>query len=529
MTTTRAFYIVQGSLRVCGHGGSPAAGDRTFPDSDAGFRDFEAYIANGEAIPALVLVDVIEEVFARDTIPKLGSRDRKALLVRRVERKYPRTPYRLAVVGRKATGDGSYSVTHSSISNHELVAPWVNIIGRHKVPLIGIFSVPMMAPQLLKTFYRGDRPVLFVTQHQGDKLRQTFVHNGLVHSARLSQSPATDDPAYPAFVNTEILRSRRYLERSRLLGAGDQLDIYMITDGQLADEIIRLAEVNSPMQFHFVDPVTAKRRLRAPVDTPNDHLEALYLAVALRQRPRHNYAVSGEQRYWHLSRLRRGIIAAATASGAICSVFAGIYLGDAWRLHRASAIISSQVTQLSETFRRENEDFGPIKADSYEMKLAVDTGDYILEQRVPIPWVLQQLGVVLSEFNDVQVADLRWQAESTPQVAPERPRPGEPARPVAIPATTAVSVDITATLEPVDDDLRAAFARIDAFAAAIREKTAFEDAVVAEYPIDASTRASISGELGRDDSLEDAEFRLRLNFPLTSAGAREREEVNEPT
>ncbi|MEO1201534.1 MAG: hypothetical protein AAFX10_02425, partial [Pseudomonadota bacterium] len=304
MATSRAFYIVQGSLQVRNGIASSAAIERSFSDSDTGLREFEEYIAGGAAVPALILVDVIEEVFAQDTIPKLGARDRVALTSRRLERKYPRTPYRLAAVGRKTREDGGHDVTFCAISNHELVDPWVDILVRHKVPLIGIFSVPLMAPKMLSLFYRGDRPVLLVTQHQGDKLRQTFIHRGLVRSARLSQSPTVDDPGYAAFVNTEILRSRRYLERSRLLAGTEQLDICMITDQALADEIVRLADVHSPMRFHFVDPVRARRRLRAPADASFDHLESLFLVQALRRRPRFSYAAPEERRYWHLSRVR---------------------------------------------------------------------------------------------------------------------------------------------------------------------------------------------------------------------------------
>lgn len=528
MPTSRAFYIVQGSLKVYEPGASPKTVMRTFPDSDAGFGEFEEYIAAHPADSALILVDVIEEVFAQDAIPKLGRRDLRSLLARRLNRKYPRTPYRLAVVARKPAADGSFGATLSAISNHELVDPWVNIIMRHKVPLIGIFSVPMMAPQILKSFYRGDRPVLFVTQHQGDKLRQTFVHNGRVCSARLSSSPPTSDSSYPVFVNTEILRSRRYLERSRLLSNMEQLDICMITNGELADRIVDLAEVNSPMQFHFIDSATAKRRLRVPIETPDDHLEALYLAVAMRKRPLQSYAVSDEQSYWILRRVRRGLIASAVAAGATCSVLAGMNLGDAWRFNRASGAISSQVTQLAETFRRENEDFGPIKADSHAMKLAVDTGDFILRQSVPVPWVLHELGVVLSEFTDVQVLTLSWHTESVAPETNERRRAGERVGPVAIPATTSVSVDLTANLAPIGSDLRTAFARIDAFAAAMREKTAFESAVVTAYPIDASTGVSISGELGSYDGSDEAEFRLRLSFPLAGPTVETTEIGDEP-
>lgn len=517
MSVTRAFYVIQGGLQVRHNDGSGGEHDLVFQDSDEGFRAFDDYLASSSSELSVVVVDVIEEVFAADTMPKLGFRDRNALLERRIRRKFPRTPYRLAVTGGTVAGTAEKQVVYSSISNHELLDPWTSLIVQHQVPLTGIFSVPLMAQQLAKSFYRKAKPLLFITQHQGNRLRQTFIKNGLVMSARLSQSPAIIDPDYVHFVNTEILRSRRYLERSRLLSSMEQLDVCMIADKPTADQIVQDAESDSPMQLHFVDPEVAKNRFRAATDTPTDHLEALYVAAALRQRPKHSYAVSGEQRYWQMSRVRRAFIGAAFATGAACSVFAGINIGDAWRLHRESTTIDAQVTQLSETFRRENESFGPIKADSYEMKLAVDTGDYILQQRVPVPWVLQQLGNVLGDFADVRVAEVAWRTEIDSEAEPARPRPGEEAMPVAIPGTNAVTAEIVATIDPFSGDLRAAFRRIDQLAADISERTSFTETVVVEYPIDASPASSITGELGGESARRAAQFRLHLTYPLESA------------
>ena len=144
----------------------------------------------------------------RSAIPKLSATDRKALFERRIKRKFPRTPYRLAVPGDVVRGDQSErTAVYSSISNHELLDPWIGAILRHRVPLSGIYSIPWMAPQLVKSFYRSSKPVLFITQHQGDKLRQCFIQGGLVKSARLSQSPSQQDESYSSEEHTSELQS----------------------------------------------------------------------------------------------------------------------------------------------------------------------------------------------------------------------------------------------------------------------------------------------------------------------------------
>ena len=101
MAAPRAFYVTQGSLTVWSnerHGEEHAL---RFADSDDGLRKFDEYLGTLPEQPSFMLVDVIEEEFAVDSMPKLGIRDRKALLTRRIERKYPRTRYRL-IRGRTA-------------------------------------------------------------------------------------------------------------------------------------------------------------------------------------------------------------------------------------------------------------------------------------------------------------------------------------------------------------------------------------------------------------------------------------------
>lgn len=528
MAAQRAFYVTQGSLTVWQDGHADDGALRTFADNDAGLRAFDAYLAETGEQTSFVVIDVIEEEFALDRMPKLSLRDRGALIRRRLQRKFPRTPYRQSLYrGPDASGDNEAVVIHSAISNHELLDPWLQIMRRQEVPLTGVFSVPLMAPQLQAKLAKASGPVMLITQHQGQKLRQVFMHDGHVQSARLSQSPVISDDEYPEFVLTEIGRSRRYLERTRLLSGMQQLDVYIIAEPELAEKLLAGAQSDSPLKIHFVKPVTAAKRIGLHGKPQPDRLESLYLALASQRRPKRSYGVSGESRFWHMRRLRHAVIGVCVATAAVCSVLSGLYFSDAWLLQHRSTEIENQLVQLTETFRRENEQFDPIKADSHEMKLAVDTGDFILSNRLPVPWVMQQLGLVMGDYADIQILNLGWSAESAPPQGPaRRARPGEPL-PVPVPAITVVTADITADIAPFDGNMRKAFARIDALAAELRARTAFSDVTVVEYPLDARPQSTLAGEIVSNGALEAARFRLRLRYPVQPAPGADAETDNE--
>lgn len=528
MSRKRAFYVTQGSLSVW-HGRNAAAEQvAEFADNDEGLRQFDAYLAEDNQRTSFVLVDVIEEEFASETVPKLNFRDRKALLLRRMRRKFPRTQYRLPVYqGKKSKDSDEAVVVHSAISNHELLDPWLQIILNHEVPLTGVYSVPLMAPELLSRLHKTRQPVMLLTQHHQHRLRQVFLQNGHVKSARLSQSPAISDSDYPQFVLTEISRSRHYLERTRLLAGTEQLDVYIVADASLAERILECAESDSPLKVHFVKPRKAADKVGTKAALLPDQLESLYLALAFQRRPKHSYAVSGETRFWHMRRLRHAVIASAAAMATVCSVLSGLYMSDAWLLKRQSAEIESQLTRMTETFRRENEQFDPFKADSHEMKLAVDTGDFILSNRLPVPWVMQQVGMVMGDYPDIQIQTLGWSVESNVVEEPASRRHGDRPMPVPVPAIAAVNALITADIQPFDGNMRNAFARIDALASDLASQTAFTDVSAVEYPLDARPQASISGEIVGKSNIDTARFTLRLRYLVPESSGAGSELVDE--
>lgn len=510
----RAFYVTQGSLSIWTKQGDVPGRMAVFADDENGLREFDTYLGQTAEQPCALLIDVIEEEFALDVIPKLGIRDRRALIARRGQRKFRRTPYRISVLqGKAKQTDGSCNVLHSAITNHELVDPWLQVVLRHRVPLSGVYSVPLMVPAVFQKLFDRSTPALFVAPHQGTKLRQVYLRNRHLRSARLSQSPGIHDAEYPQFVVTEAERSRRYLERMRLLSSMEVLDVCVIAGPETAAQIAELGANDSSTQFAFIDPDTAIRKVLGRRISEVDHFETVYLSSIFKRRPKHSYAISGENRYWTLRRIRHAVIAGATGFAAICSVIAAFYFADAWMLMNRVNEIESQHLQLSETFRRENEKFDPIKADSYEMKLAVDTGDYILSNRLPVPWVMNQVGVVLNDYPEMQVRELEWLAEATAsQERPPQRRADQP-MPVPIPEINEVGAVLTADIVPFDGDMRKAFARIDELAADLQSRTSFSHAVTVEYPLNASPSASVSGEISMTPA-DFARFRIRVTYEV---------------
>ncbi len=520
MAAQYVFYITQERLVLWRRHEARVSQLQAFESSEAGYSIFENYLIDSGVEGAHILVDVIEEEFSTEFVPKLGLRDRTSLVNRKLRRKYPRTQYKLSVVGgANRRGNNESQVVHSAVTNPELLDPWIRIIQRCKLPLKGIYSVPHFAGMLIARLHQGNSPVLLLSKHQQSKLRQVFLRDGLVKSARLARVPDSEHSSYAEFVVTESMRSRRYLERTRMLEGMEPLEVCLIANTKVADDVRRFAADNSALNFYFVEPETAARKVGLRSSCDEHSLESIYVALSCKKRSTSNYAVSGETRYAKMSYMRKTAISTAVAITIVCSVMAGLNFGKAWTLRKHTEAIESQVVQMSEIFRKENAQFEPIKATSHEMKIAVDTGDYILRNRLPVPWVMQQMGMVLADYPDIELEEISWQIETPPQPEPDRRQRGDQPLPVVIPEIVAVNANIAANIRNYDGNLRDAFHRIDTFAADFLEKTAFNRLIAVDHPVNASPQAAISGEIAADGAPEVAKFRLQIAFVVNELRA----------
>jgi hypothetical protein len=515
MAVKRFFYVTQDFLAVWKAARSSLKEEIRFPGSDEGFRLFSAYLEKTSQELSSMLVDVIEEEFFVDEIPKLSAGDRRGLIERRLSKRFPRTPFRLGIAqGRTGRDTDATGVLYAAITNHELVDPWVEIVTRHKTPLVGVFSVPLLGLELLREFRKPAENSLFLTQHQGERLRQVFVKAGHPLSARLSRIEPAGSAEFGRSLVSEIVQSRKYLERARYLSHSDLLDVYLIADQDTASRAF--SDKNNRIDFraHIIDAKKAAAHFKLSSAIPPGHMEALYLARCIRKKPKHKYELKDRTDYSLLLKIRNASIAVALAGAVASSIAIGILFASSLTYRDASQTIESQMMRLEETYRREHDELEPVRADSHEMKLAVDTGDFILRNSLPVEWVMAQVGNVMDDYSDMHIGQLSWEIEApaSNNDAAAQQRSRQKNAPVPIPEIASVTASLTGEIRPYDGNLRHAFSRIDQLARRFEEKTAFDRVAVTQYPIDARPGSSVSGEVRRRGNSQTAEFSIQLTL-----------------
>jgi len=512
----RIFYVTQQALVVYQLTRHSVVEVERFSNSDEGFLRFSAHLENAADEPGAMLIDVIEEEFSTDSVPRVSKGDRNSLLARRLRKRFSRTPYRTSIElprDRNKEGDGQ-PVLYAAITNPELVDPWLNILEQYKTPLTGVYSVALMGAEFLKAKVgKIPRHALLLSIHQKKRLRLVFIDRGQVVSARLSRVISPDREEFDGSLVAEVSQSRKYLERARHLQASDPLDVYFVADADISERAFSGSADAAGIRLHTIDLTRAAAKAGLSSAPPPGHGELLFLMHCAHRRATLRYPNNNRKNYAGLARVRQAILGVAVAAGLVCAVVGGFRFAEGLVLQDRSNAINAQLVRLEETYRRENEEFQPLRAGSHEMKLAVDTGEFLQRNALPVEWALQQIGNVLTDHDAVVVNGMGWEVRADSTSAPANPRPGE-ILPLTIPAAASVQATVKGQLDAFDGDLRLAFARIDDLASDLESRTDFDQVAVVEYPIDARPAAAISGEVRNTREDRPATFALQLTLNL---------------
>ena len=517
MAINRFFYVSQDSLTVWIAAESSLSEQFCFPQSSDGYAEFSAYLQRAPDVRSLLVADVIEEEFDTDSIPDLSGSDRKSLIERRLAKRYSVTPYRLGVFqGRRRRESDRFNTVFSAITNRELLDPWMEAISNCKVPLVGVTSLPLIATDFLRKFRKPAENSLLLSQHQGARLRQVFIKSGQPISARLSRSIQTEPTELSKSIVDEVSQSRKYLERSRYLDRSDSLDVYLIADSKNIESSL-LSDESIDCRVHLLDSTQIASKLGLSSGWREGHLESLFLAYCSRKKPGYEYKISGRTDYSTHKRVRQFALGLATTGAIACSAAVGFFLMSGLKFGDTSQGIESQIMHLEETYRRDHAEFESVQADSHEMKLAVDTGNYIIRNTLPVEWVMSQIGLVLDDHADMHVRKLSWSIESEEQGESDSASANrrDKTRPVPIPRINAVKANLIGEVRPYDGDLNRAFEKIDRLASSLQEQSAFDRVAVVEYPIDARPAVSVSGEVRRAGGISVAQFNLSLSLRVS--------------
>lgn len=528
----RVFSLTGGQLAAYHWRGGRLSEPHRFPADEGGLRAFNQFMATAPVLPSYLLVDLVEEEFRQENIPHVFGGDRRALMHTRQARLFRDARYtHSSVQGREPDGRRDDICLFSALIRPELLAPWLSPIMKYKVPLIGIYSVPLVSPLVMKGIQTTRKDVLLVTLQSSGGLRQTFFSGGQMKISRLAMAPQLDPAQHGAYVLTEVEKLRRYLHSLRMLEPGAPLEVVLLTGGTLGHDL-RLQASNTPeVEFQVIEVGDIARRLKLKSHLGGAYSDGLFAHVLANEAPANQYGRREDTRYIRHHRARTMMSAASVLALLGGIAYSGFQFVNSVMVQLDADSFAGQASfyeeryrigkeGLTESYRKAGLD--SVVAQPFELKQAVETVDTLRAYKAdPLP-LMVTLSHALERHQRIRIDNISWGVSQNPLaeiseqggVQPVANDFRNPVRVLPPPLSRGAYFQlarITGQLEPFNGDYRDALQRVNRFAATLSELEGVEDVRLTRLPFDASSRRRLAGSAVQDSTRRQAAlFELRL-------------------
>ena len=387
-----------------------------FLANDLGIRHFSHYLQQSPWESTRILVDIVEEDFHLDKIPHVFGADRKAVIRNKQYRLCGDSKYVQAIPqGRERDGRRDDRMLFTSIIRPQLLDQWLDLFYQFKVPIIGIYSLPILSESMLKPLDIRGKNVLMISSGNHSGLRQTFFQNQQLKVSRLAPMQYLDPFHTSTSFLKEIDRSRHYLHSIPLLSRNARLDVWIISHGEWLIELAKQAQEierhSDTLQFHLLDKLTVADKLKMSEITPSSHMDAISSTFLARTRPSNYYSIK-EDRYRHHRSIEMAlsVVSVLVLIGGIS--WSGLELANTLVKYQEVPMLRQQVDFHDFRHPIEREYLPELPANDRQIAHAVKTIETIQSYHQRPDALLVRIGRVLEQFPDFRIDVIHWRATS---------------------------------------------------------------------------------------------------------------------
>lgn len=492
-----------------------------FGADETGLTSFNRCMTELEPAPMCVLIDVVEEEYRPDTIPHVSGADRKAVLQRKYARLFRGTPYHHALRQGRESGDRRDDrVLLTAVTRPEVLTPWLDLLNTHKVPVAGIYSLPILSERLLKRIGATGANVLLITLQKASGLRQTFFRDGHLKISRLAHMPRLGSVPFAAHLMGEVEKLRRYLNSMALISRDSPLSIYILSYGQLLSELEQHCRDTDQEQFFLLDVDDVGRRLGLKQTGDSHYSDLLFAKLLCGKVPLNHYAQPEETRFYAMHRTR------------IALAVAGVMLllaGAGWSgfnfiegvIFKQQALDAAQKAEFyQQRFEMARRKLPATPVEPREIKTAVDAIATLRRHKSSPEPMLRLLGSALIASPEIKVDEVKWRTSMTADEEDSRAvRRGVPEPTPSNDEYAYFQVaELNGHLAPFSGDYRGAIDIIDRLVDELKSHADVETVEVLQYPLDVRSEASVSGSTTIDSERVVAAFRMKLVLGVSNGG-----------
>jgi len=382
-----------------------------------GKTEFAKYLSLYPKISLYWLVNTTQETYQATTLPHVLGKDRHELMAHRMKRLFEGTSYTYGIVqGRETEGRRDDRVLFMALNDPSFLQPWLNLIQAQKVPLAGIYSLPLLSQYLLKSLPQAPYTLLVTCTPHSDQaagLRQSFFINQKLQFSRLIPLNISDIQECTEEILNQINTTQHYLENEQMLSESELLSVVILTDTPTCNVFKQsLNENSSALDIHVLD--SRDLALEMGIETDADKILYLrdFVAFQLSQRwfTKNHYASTVERRYFFYRIFRMTSYVTSILLLSAAATGSAILFNDATALKNSGQETAEEIrkrkTQLIE-LQKEIPKNLPLQNILFFRNI-VDAGFHIKAQHISPRLALEKLSRLLKQHPDLFLEQLEW-------------------------------------------------------------------------------------------------------------------------
>ena len=409
MKTHRLLYLCAQQLTAYRWQRGALTSEGVFAAAADGRRQFADYLDQHRRGAVAILANVAEEGFQIETIPFLRGADRRAIIERKLGQLFFNTTLTTALsLGYEKTRRKDERLLLAALTDQALFAPWLDAIASTRVALAGIYSLPLLAPSLLRRLRIGGEPCLLLTV-QDHSLRQSYFEKGELLFSRLTPLPSDSIAGIAQAFRDEAQKLQQYLVSQRLIERHQTIAAYLLAHASAAQAIGQHCLSGATIRYAIIDidSCASQTGLRgAPQDC---HSEQLFINLLASAPPRTQFADDRLRHGYHLRQIRSALYGGGGAALAGGLLLAAALLFEAQTIGQQSAALSREAALAHARYGEIVKTFPPIPTDHQTLRRVIDRYLGLDQQSASPAGLYREISRALGDAPAAELDEIDWQ------------------------------------------------------------------------------------------------------------------------
>lgn len=461
------------------------------PATGTGLAAFAAVIAQHAHLPATVVVDSVDEDYRSESLPHVQGSARAALVMRKLRQAFRNAQFAGAWrQARDTAGRRDDRYLFAALTDHEWLVPWLSVLQRERVPLVGVTPMAMACQHLLARLRAPEAHVLMACRLH-NSLRLSYYQDGMLRFSRLITGETPTQ--LPGGAADEIAKTQLYLVGQRILPRDVRLHVLLLDPTAQLDPAFAALGADPAFSVRRVDVAEVARALRIPDDFLLATPDIVPLAAIAGKPLRLNLAPAAALQRYSLFRWKRGLQAVAGGialagllATAVLWLQAETLKEHTHQLYIQTRQLDARYQAIARTFPRQ--DLAPEQlAQTVSLARALERpGLHPLQ-------LMAALGAAFDASPDIALERFDWSSDA---------------------AGDGATLGIDAAVIPFDGNYRAAMQRIETFMQTLARLPSLDEVRLRTSPINTDPGSLLTGKTqnGGDASQQTARFSVELRY-----------------